>query len=58
VEVFFLTFQPFEHELILNNIHEYSSYLTEDKYISATKPNQLLLLREIMAVYCENHTNM
>jgi hypothetical protein len=25
-------------------------------YVSATKPNRLMLFREIIAVYCENHT--
>jgi hypothetical protein len=25
-------------------------------YVSATKPNHLLLFRETVAVYCENHT--
>jgi hypothetical protein len=25
-------------------------------YVSATKPNRLMLLRERVAVYCENHT--
>jgi hypothetical protein len=28
----------------------------ETHYVSATKPNQLMLLRETVAVYCENHT--
>jgi hypothetical protein len=25
-------------------------------YVSATKPNRLMLFRETVAVYCENHT--
>jgi hypothetical protein len=28
----------------------------ETHYIFATKPNRLMLFREIIAVYCENHT--
>jgi hypothetical protein len=28
----------------------------ETHYISATKPNRLMLFRETVAVYCENHT--
>jgi hypothetical protein len=27
----------------------------ETHHVSATKPNQLTLFREISAVYCENH---
>jgi predicted Zn-dependent protease with MMP-like domain len=28
----------------------------ETRYVSATKPNRLMLFRETVAVYCENHT--
>jgi translation initiation factor IF-1 len=28
----------------------------DSHYVSATKPNQLMLFREAVAVYCENHT--
>jgi hypothetical protein len=28
----------------------------ETHYVSATKPNRLMLFRETIAVYCENHT--
>jgi hypothetical protein len=28
----------------------------ETHHVSATKPNQLMLFRETVAVYCENHT--
>jgi hypothetical protein len=28
----------------------------ETYYVSATKPNQLMVFRERIAVYCENHT--
>jgi hypothetical protein len=30
--------------------------LQETHYVSATKPNRLILFGEIVAVYCENHT--
>jgi hypothetical protein len=35
-----------------------NSFLTsqETHYVSATKPNRLMLFRETVAVYCENHT--
>jgi hypothetical protein len=28
----------------------------ETRYVSATKPNRLMLFRRAVAVYCENHT--
>jgi hypothetical protein len=28
----------------------------ETHYVSVTKPNRLMLFRETIAVYCENHT--
>jgi hypothetical protein len=28
----------------------------ETHYVTATKPNRLMLFRETVAVYCENHT--
>jgi hypothetical protein len=28
----------------------------ETHYVSATKPNRLMLFRETVALYCENHT--
>jgi hypothetical protein len=28
----------------------------ETHYVFVTKPNRLMLFREIIAVYCENHT--
>jgi flagellar basal body-associated protein FliL len=28
----------------------------ETHYVFATKPNRLMMFREIIAVYCENHT--
>jgi hypothetical protein len=30
--------------------------LQETHYVSATKPNRLMLFRKTVAVYCENHT--
>jgi translation initiation factor IF-1 len=38
------------------NIYKSSSYLTGTHYVSATEPNRLMLFRETVAVYCENHT--
>jgi hypothetical protein len=32
------------------------SELTSNCYVSATKPNRLMLFRGIIAVYCEIHT--
>jgi hypothetical protein len=43
-------------EFLLNNICKYSPYLTGTHYISAKKPNRLMLFGETVAVYCENHT--
>jgi hypothetical protein len=42
----------FETEFDLNNAVRTSQ---ETHYVSATKPNRLMLFREIIAVYCENH---
>jgi hypothetical protein len=42
----------------LSIIFKYSLHTSEDtRHISATKPNQLMLFRETIAVYCENHMN-
>jgi hypothetical protein len=30
----------------------------ETHYVSATKPNRLMLFRDTVAVYCENHTEL
>jgi hypothetical protein len=40
------------------NIHYMNSVRTsqETHHVSATKPNRLMLFRETVAVYCENHT--
>jgi hypothetical protein len=35
---------------------ECSPYLQETHYVSATEPNLLMLFRETVAVYCDNHT--
>jgi hypothetical protein len=44
--------------LILWNIIFKNSVRTsqETHYVTATKPNRLILLRETVAVCCENHT--
>jgi hypothetical protein len=47
-------------EIFLCNMKKFVSYLIENTFISTTKRNQLILLGEIIAVYCENctkHTN-
>jgi hypothetical protein len=39
-------------------IYEYTNSVRNPQkthYVSATKPNQLMLFRETVAVYCENH---
>jgi hypothetical protein len=39
-------------------IYEYADPVRtsqETHYVSATKPNRLMLFRETVAVYCENH---
>jgi hypothetical protein len=43
-----------EIQLILNINSVRTSQ--ETHYVSATKPNRLMLFRETVAVYCENHT--
>jgi hypothetical protein len=54
---------PKSHVLILNEFHLHNTIYTssvrtsqETHYVSATKPNRLMLFREIIAVYCEKHT--
>jgi hypothetical protein len=36
----------------MNSVH----ISQETQYVSATKPNRLMLFRETVAVICENHT--
>jgi hypothetical protein len=44
-------------EFLLNNIDSNSIRTSQEtQYVSTTKPNRLLLFRETVAVYCENHT--
>jgi uncharacterized membrane protein len=46
-----------EQIILVNNIYRNSVRTSkETHYVSATKPNQLMLFRETVAVYCENHT--
>jgi hypothetical protein len=42
----------------LYDIYKFSSYLAGNTshHVSTTKPNRLMLFKEIIAVYCENHT--
>jgi hypothetical protein len=53
---FLLNFNPSKTEFHL--IRHTNSVRTsqETHYISATKPNRLMLFRETVAVYFENHT--
>jgi hypothetical protein len=43
-------------EFLVNNIYNQVRTSQETHYVSATKPNRLMLFRETVAVYCENHT--
>jgi hypothetical protein len=46
---------PLKTELLLNNIYSVRTS-QETYYFSGTKSNRLILFRETVAVYCENHT--
>jgi predicted Zn-dependent protease with MMP-like domain len=46
---------PLKTEFLLNYIYS-GRTSQETHYVSATKPNRLMLFREAVAVYCENHT--
>jgi hypothetical protein len=46
---------PLKHEMNINNIKKFASYLTKTYDVSFTKKNQLTQFREIIAIYCENH---
>jgi hypothetical protein len=48
-------FNTLKTEFLLNNINSVR-ISQETHYVSATKPNRLMLFRETVAVYCENHT--
>jgi predicted Zn-dependent protease with MMP-like domain len=41
---------------LLNNMTYYVRTSQETHYVSTTEPNRLMLFRETVAVYCENHT--
>jgi hypothetical protein len=45
-----------KYKIHLNNIYKFSSYLTGNTLRLATNTNRLMLFRETVAVYCENHT--
>jgi hypothetical protein len=55
-------FEPWQHGLpraiLIWVLRWFPSVRTsqETHYVSATKPNRLMLFRETIAVYCENHT--
>jgi hypothetical protein len=43
------------HALLYNIIYKYAVRTSQETHdVSATKPNLLMLFREIIAVYCEN----
>jgi hypothetical protein len=46
--------EPLRTGFLPNNIQEFCTSL-ETEYVYATKPNWLMLFRETVAVYCENH---
>jgi hypothetical protein len=46
---------PLKRELLVHYIRNSPHTSQETYYISATKPNRLMLFRETFAVYCENH---
>jgi hypothetical protein len=47
---------PLKTEFLHNFIYKSNPYLTGNTYVSATKPNWLMLFGETVAVYCENRT--
>jgi hypothetical protein len=51
-----LKFKFLNNEFHLSNIYKSSPYLTGNTLCPATKPNWLMLLREAVTVYFENHT--
>jgi hypothetical protein len=51
----FKHFNPLKSEFILNNIQNSVRISRETHYVTATKPNRLMLFWETVAVYCENH---
>jgi hypothetical protein len=53
VPITLILLKPLNPEMYLNNISKFSSELTA---VSIRKVNQLLLYREIIALYCEDHT--
>jgi hypothetical protein len=52
-----LYINPLKTEFLLNtrNIQDSVRTSQETHYVSATKPNRLMLYRERVAVYCGNH---
>jgi hypothetical protein len=52
----FRVINPLKTEFLLNSIYINSVRTSQEThYISATKPNRLMLFRKTVAVYCENH---
>jgi hypothetical protein len=54
VSQFVLITNPLKTEFILYDIKV--QFIPHRKHDSATKSNRLMLFREIVAVYCKNHT--
>jgi actin-related protein len=48
---------PLKTEFVLNYIYKNSVRTSQETHhLSATETNRLMLFRETVAVYCENHT--
>jgi hypothetical protein len=48
------SFNPLKTQFLLNYIN--SVCTPQETHVTTTKPNQLMLFGETVAVYCENHT--
>jgi hypothetical protein len=54
--VYFLSIKPFKTDFFSKLLYEYSFRTSQEThYVSATKPNRLVLFTDIFSVYCENH---
>jgi len=49
-------FNPLNHSMNLNYVQTSSPYRAVNTYLSVTKTSQLILYREMIAVYFEIHT--
>jgi hypothetical protein len=55
-EVAWIVLYPFNRENFMMHYENSARTSQETRHVSATKPSRLILFREIIAVYCENHT--